>query len=163
MVAKLTWQKTSDDPVKLVVTGEITEFADLARLQAELGPETELDLGGITKVNSSGVREWMNFMQAVTAAGQHLVLRRCSVSFVTQLNMIRRFAGGARIASILTPYACLECETATERLLELTPGLDVAAQVAAPLPCPTCGAATVFDDMPGVYFAFLAGDDKASR
>lgn len=158
MGANLTWKKIDGDPVKFVVSGDITEFADLARLQQELGVENELDLGGIKQVNSTGVREWLKFIQSVTAANQHLVLRRCSVSFVNQLNMIRRFAGSATITSILAPYACPECESATDRLLEITAGAaDVSAQVEATLPCSNCGAAMVFDDVPSVYFAFLSG------
>jgi hypothetical protein len=159
MVAKLVWQKTNDDPAQFVVSGDITEFADLGRLQKELSPTSELDLAGIAQVNSTGVREWMKFMALVNAAGQQLVLRRCSVSFVNQLNMIRRFAGGAKIASILMPYACEECETQAERVLELTPGLDVHAALETPVKCASCGAMAVFDDLPNVYFAFL-GEPK---
>ena len=155
MGAKLVWQKKNDNPAKFVVSGDITEFADLGRLQLELGATSELDLGGIAQVNSTGVREWMKFMRLVNAAGQQLVLRRCSVSFVNQLNMIRRFAGGAQVASILLPFACIDCETQTERLLELAPGLDIKATTEASLPCASCGANAVFDDLPNIYFAFL--------
>lgn len=154
MAATLTWKRIDDRPT-FVVSGGLTEFADLARLQKELGAENELDLGGITQVNSTGVREWLKFIHSVTAANQRLILRRCSISFVNQLNMIRRFAGSAQIASILAPYICPSCETASERLIELVPGLDVNAAIAEPLPCPSCGTLMAFDDLPAVYFSFL--------
>lgn len=157
MAANLTWKKTEENPVTIVVSGGLTEFADLARLQAELGADNELDLSGITTVNSTGVREWLKFVQSVDANNQHLVLRRCSVSFVNQLNMIRRFAGGARVASILAPYVCPECDAITDRLLELgdKQSPEILAQAESPLPCPSCGAHMVFDDVPTLYFSFL--------
>lgn len=158
MSASLTWKKIDDRPT-FVVSGGLTEFADVVRLQQELGPAAELDLGGITQVNSTGVREWLKFITLVTAAKQQLVLRRCSIAFVNQLNMIRRFAGGAKVASILAPFLCPECETASERLLELGAGVDVNAKIAEPLPCPSCGTPMMFDDVPSVYFSFL---DNAS-
>lgn len=154
MAASLTWKRIDDRPT-FAVSGGLTELADLARLQAELGAETELDLGGITQVNSTGVREWLKFIHSVAAANQRLILRRCSVTFVNQLNMIRRFAGGAHIASILAPYICPACETASERVLDLVPGLDPNAKIAEPLPCPSCGTLMAFDDLPAVYFSFL--------
>lgn len=153
MATNLTWKKSEENPHRIVVSGGLTEFADLARLQKELGPETELDLAGITLVNSTGVREWLKFLQSVSAANQHLVLRRCSVSFVNQLNMIRRFAGDARIASIFAPYVCPHCEAVGERLLELE--TDIVAESQKPMPCASCGHAMEFDDVPALYFAFL--------
>lgn len=151
MPIDLTWKKSDDKTI--VMSGGLTEFADLARLQRELGPETELDLAGITQVNSTGVREWLKFLQSVSAANQQLVLRRCSVSFVNQLNMIRRFAGDARIESILAPYVCPQCETVRERLLEL--GTNIVAEAEKPMPCPSCGTQMIFDDVPALYFSFL--------
>ena len=160
MVATFTWQKTAVETaagssVKFVVSGDITELSDFAQLQKELGPHNELDLAGVAHVNSTGVRDWMRFMQAVTAAEQRLVLRRCSPSFVNQLNMISRFASDAEVASVLAPYACPKCDALAERLLELSKEVD--AQVDEPLPCATCGTPMMFDDLPATYFAFLKG------
>jgi hypothetical protein len=154
MVAAFTWQKTSGAPALFVVRGDVTESSDFAGLQRELEADNELDLAGVSYVNSRGVREWLAFVQAVMAAGQRLVLHRCSPPFVNQLNMISRFIGDAKIRSILVPYACPQCGELTERLFDLKI-TDVNLLLATPLSCLRCGTTMVFDDLPGAYFAFL--------
>lgn len=154
MVLTFTWQKTDGVPLKFVVKGDITEGTDFAALLKELGPDNEIDLAGVVHVNSRGVREWLEFVRATAAAGQRLVLQRCSPSFVHQVNMISHFVGHAQVTSILAPYACPDCGALAERLFELMVA-DVNALLATPLACEKCAATMVFDDLPGAYFAFL--------
>ncbi len=86
------------------LSGRIDEYADLMQLASELPKEVTLDLSGLTRINSIGVREWLDF---VAAFGSRKVrLERCAPVFVDQLNTIANFAGNAEIWSVLCAYEC---------------------------------------------------------
>ena len=60
----------SPEGLLVELAGEVDENADFASLRPLLVGAVELSLGGITRVNSCGVREWVNFvhnMQSVTS------------------------------------------------------------------------------------------------
>jgi hypothetical protein len=136
-----------------VLKGEIDEFAELPRLAAALtGPELVLDLGLVERINSVGIGMWTKMLEALGA--RPLTLRRCPPVMVEQLNLVRKFRGNARVASVLLPFACPKCRT-----MQL-PELDLAQyRPDDPLPegpkCSTCGGPTEFDDLVNRYLGFL--------
>ena len=148
----LTWTRTSEGVVAL--RGEIDEKSVFDPLVHELKDGGALDLSGVDRINSVGVRSWLTFVQALDGNGKRVSLLACSVPVVHQLNMISRFAGDAKVASIHAPFLCPECESSSTRLVDTT-NADVDAQLSAGVACPKCGAAMEFDDVPASYFAFL--------
>lgn len=133
--------------------GEIDENADFAELRRRLRGEVVFELAEVRRINSCGVREWVNFVRDlphVTA----LAFSHCSPAIVTQLNMIYNFRGPATIGSFFAPYVCDACGLEEEKLIDTTQW-----NVAAGLPsfsCSQCGAAMEFDDLPERYLSFLA-------
>ena len=151
--ASLTWKIEEQDGVTTVaLAGEIDEHADFTPLRAQLRGVVELDLAGIRRINSCGVREWVNFVRDLPEASS-LTFRACSTAFVTQLNMIFNFRGPAKIRSFHAPYVCDVCGHDDELLVEVGPGGKV--ELPAPV-CPTCGDVMQFDDLPERYLSFLA-------
>ena len=149
------------EPGKSVLEGVLDEQAApvLAELSAQLSSAAsiELDVGGVRRINSLGVRAWVDFMR--TLGERPITFRRCSPSFVDQLNTVSDFRGHARIESFLAPYVC---ESSWNVFFEeLTVGKDVSAGNFAGIdgrPCKECPEPLVFDDLPERFLQFLSFD-----
>jgi hypothetical protein len=140
------------DARRVALSGPINEHADFAPLRSEVKPGLVIDLGGITRINSAGAREWIKFMAEVPP--RSLVLERCPVSFVNQLNLIANFVVGAQVSSVFVPFICPACNSTRDELRPLS-----TANSAAPPRC-QCGTPMEFDIDPAQYFAF-AGSGAA--
>src|SRR4051794_27025042 len=99
----------SGETALVKLSGEVTEKSDFTPLLADPSKSLVLNLEGITRINSYGVREWVKLMDALEQKGKELVLERCSVAVVAQLNMISNFAGNGQVKSALGPYYCGGC------------------------------------------------------
>jgi len=155
MDGSLKWQLTDEAGVtRAFLAGEITEDSDFTTLLAELSTQSVvLDLSEIRRINSCGVREWINFVNSLDRNATAFVLERCSVPIVNQLNMISNFSGKGRVGSIFAPYFCPQCDKERARLIDLA-SPDVRIQEV--VPCPTCGADMEFDDVPDRFLSFVA-------
>ncbi len=134
--------------------GEIDENADFIELRRRLRGAVAFQLAEVRRINSCGVREWVNFVRDLPQVTD-LSFSHCSPAIVTQLNMIYNFRGSARIRSFYAPYVCESCGQEEEKLV------DVAAQNGGKQEIPTfacsqCGATMEFDDLPERYLSFLA-------
>src|SRR5690606_22472730 len=115
------------------------------------------DLGGVQRVTSFGVREWLVMLGEVSQNASELYIARCTEPIVNQVSMIRRFFGDGRIVSFYGPYRCERCGNAFERLFDCDRDAQVLRTCDPPSsPCPRCGAEAVFDDDAESYFAFAA-------
>lgn len=159
MATAFSWTLIEDGAAKIfALKGSITESADFATLLTQMGDKNRFDASGIEQINSTGVREWILFIRNMETAGKSLELTKCAVTFVTQLNMIKGFVGGAKIDSVLAPFTCPDCEASDtlEVRLDKTPK----EQVESGMPCKACGSTMEFDDLLDHYFAFAAGPKK---
>lgn len=154
MDRSLTWKTESAEggKTRFVVNGELTENANLSALTAEGSKDIILDLGGVSRINSPGVREWIAFVNDLAERNTQMVLEKCSVPFVNQLNMISNFRGKGAVASVYAPYFCPSCSKEERRLVLLSS--DPRAQIEAPFPCPSCGTQMDFDDLLDAFLAF---------
>jgi hypothetical protein len=136
---------------RAALSGVINEAADLTPLE-KLPHPLVLDLGGLQRINSIGVRNWMNFVRAREGAGADLTYERCPPIMVGQMSMITRFMGArSRVSSVLVPYSCPACRHEEVRLLAIAPGARVERQLA----CPKCGAAMDLDEVVETYAEVL--------
>jgi hypothetical protein len=119
-----------------------------------------LHLGGVRKVNSPGVRNWLVAMDELTKT-HRLRFLECSPAVVECLNIVPNFLGGgssgqrAQIESILLPYICESCRKESLSMVRIP---DLAGKTAEPpaVPCPHCrNGKAAFDDLPELYFEFL--------
>jgi anti-anti-sigma regulatory factor len=136
----------------LRIEGDLDETTDFGRVTHPGGTLT-IDLGSVRRINSCGVREWINFIRSITASGP-VKLTKCSIPIVEQLNMVFNFRGGATIESFQAPYCCTKCEAPSVVLL--TPA-DVRNLTPPDSRCRACGGSSVLDDLPQRYLAFLEG------
>ncbi len=143
-------------PGHVALEGVITERSDFAPLSAALSTQgaDALDVGGVERINSAGVREWVLFLErSVRTRSKPLALLRCPPEFVQQLNTVAGFAKGCAVRSVLAPFRCEKC--GAESLVECATEGDPIAAVQQPRACARCKGALAFDDLEEAYFAFL--------
>jgi anti-anti-sigma regulatory factor len=150
----LTWQiKRDGDSTTVEFVGEIDENADFAQLRDQLAGKVVFHLGEVRRINSCGVREWVNFVRDLPRV-ESLVFSHCSPAIVTQLNMIYNFRGRARVQSFFAPYVCENCNNEEEKLLETYKGLRNGQRLPE-FSCSRCQHPMEFDDLPERYLSFL--------
>jgi ABC-type transporter Mla MlaB component len=157
LAPSLHWEvRAAEDCREVVFAGEIDEFTELSALIPELRGQVRFDLQGITRINSSGLRTWVNFIRCACGHAQ-VTLARCSRPIVDQLNMIYNFRGSAAIESFYAPYICEQCQLETEKLLDVSEQVRAGKVLPPPsVKCPECGSPQEFDDLPERYLQFLS-------
>jgi anti-anti-sigma regulatory factor len=142
----------------LVLTGAIDETAAIPELIARArGGRLVLDLGGVTFINSLGVRDWIRLVTDAQKKAVQLELRRVAEPIIHQLNMIIATRGNSHVISFFAPYACDACGREESLLVDAVAHEAALARLEAPpQKCPECGAAMVFNDFPERYFSFLS-------
>ncbi len=143
--------------VSLKLRGVVDEDNELAALEGQLSAGTTvLDLADIERINSCGVRDWVNWLGRIEKLGARLVFVNCSPSIVAQMNLVHNFTASGIVKSFYAPYFCPRCQK--ERLLKLeTRELvhDVPITSAPLCRCDDCDGPMDFDDMEESYFAFM--------
>ncbi len=160
---KLTIEKFADGGIAcLRFAGTIDESFEGKQLAATTKCETLLlDLGGVKKISSFGIREWVDFITTASKQADTVLLVECGPKIVDQLNMVANFAGSGRVYSFYAPYRCDYCD-AEHRVL-LTADRDheaIKSQKLGNRPCPTCKDAMYFDEDPTSFFSYLLSQDK---
>src|SRR5262249_523261 len=149
----LSWKiERSGSEARIALSGEITEDSNFAPLLSEESDRITLDLADIKRINSCGVREWVNFVGALGKTGKRFAFERCSVPFVNQLNMITSFRGGGEVRSVFAPYVCPASGHEELRLVQLIPGAVPGLKVG--VPCTPCQKSMELDDIAETYLAF---------
>ena len=142
----------------LVLAGAIDESAALHELIGRaVNGRLVLDLGGVTFINSLGVRDWIRMQAAAQKANLAVELRRVAEPLVHQLNMIIATRGDARVTSFFAPYACDACGREESLLIDaVAAAAGLAKLEPPPMACPECGTQMAFNDFPERYFSFLS-------
>ena len=142
----------------VALRGAIDESAGLtAVLDHAQGYRLVLDLGGVTFINSLGVRDWIRMQAGAQRAGIAVELRRVVEPLIHQLNMIIATRGTARVTSFFAPYACDGCGREDSLLIDaVTCARELASLEPPAMTCAECGAQMEFNDFPERYFSFLS-------
>ena len=77
-----------------------------------------IDLGEIERINSCGVRDWVNWLEKLETNGTRSVLVECSPAIVAQINLVNNFTGSGVVKSFYVPYFCPECDEEKVLLVE---------------------------------------------
>ncbi|MGZ3688323.1 MAG: hypothetical protein ACXWPM_09375 [Bdellovibrionota bacterium] len=142
------------------VSGVVDEDTDFGVIAKVLGPgpaTLHFDLGGITRINSCGVREWLLLLEKL-GADRKLVIETVSLILIEQANMIPNLLGkkGTPVLSFQAPYRCNSCNKEVTTLLRPEHVRKPDGSFAAPeMKCPTCSKTLEFDWMEEEFFNFL--------
>ena len=135
--------------------GEIDENADFSELRRHLRGAVVFRLSDVRRINSCGVREWVNFVRDLPNVSE-LVFSHCSPAIVTQLNMIYNFLGPASVRSFYAPYVCEKCNREEQKLLDVDTHFPNGGVTEPPeFTCERCQEVLQFDDLPERYLSFL--------
>lgn len=140
--------------------GVIDEDNELSELVDKIPIGTAvIDLGEVERINSCGVRDWVNWLSKLEGNGTRSVLVECSPAIVAQINLVNNFTGNGVVKSFYVPYFCPECDE--EKVLLVEAG-DMGPPPHEPptCRCDECDLVMDFDDMPDSYFAFLSNQKK---
>src|SRR5215475_4905090 len=143
--------------------GVIDEDNELGELVEKIPTGTAvIDLGEIERINSCGVRDWVNWLSKLEYNGTRSVLVECSPAIVAQINLVNNFTGNGVVKSFYVPYFCPECDEEKVLLVEAS---DMGPPPHEPptCRCDECDLVMDFDDMPDSYFAFLSNQRKLAE
>jgi anti-anti-sigma regulatory factor/DNA-directed RNA polymerase subunit RPC12/RpoP len=148
---------------RIAIAGEISEETDFAPMIGQARPTLVLDLERVARVNSCGIREWLEFVRAIEEKDVQLVLEHCPPGIVAQLNMISNFTGvHGSVRSVYAPYHCSRCHKEHLVLIELERDQDQ-IKLDDGRPCPSCGGEMDFEDIPETYLQFRETRASLSR
>jgi ABC-type transporter Mla MlaB component len=162
MADQFMWKAARDEQGRITyfLTGNITENSPIQKFAAEIqtfsGMTIHLDMSGLNEVNSSGIANWMKFIEFLKNNNIKVEFSNCSVTIVQQMNMVRQFSGGFKVASIFAPYFCPKCDAESIVKLDIPDGATSSiVDLKDNLPCGVCGEEKEFDDIAESYLSFL--------
>lgn len=137
----------------LRLTGTVDERAELESLGADIGTEVWLDVGGIRRVNSIGVRMWVEAMRAIPETVPMYFIH-CSTSVIDQCNLVLGFLGHGNIVSFYAPLICEDCNEQQTQLFTTAACLALDGRLPT-IECPECHEPMELDDFEEHYLHFL--------
>lgn len=139
----------------LKLRGVLDEDNLLANLISQIqGRLLLIDMAEMERINSCGVRDWVNWLNQIQALGLQVILLRCSPAVVAQANMVTNFSADAFIHSFYAPY--VHPDTGDEQsVLLFTEDLRQVRPIKAPKIFSDDGEELEFDEFEESYFAFV--------
>jgi anti-anti-sigma regulatory factor len=145
------------------LSGVIDEDNELADLTDKVrGKMIVIELGEVERINSCGVRDWVNWLSTLEGRGSEIVLVKCSPAIVAQINLVNNFTRNGSVQSFFVPYFCPECDE-EKVLLSETNEMGPPPIEPPVCRCDGCDLVMDFDDMADSYFAFLGSHKKVNQ
>jgi anti-anti-sigma regulatory factor len=152
-----------DDMTYVKLSGVIDEDNELQELTDKIPAGTAvIDLSEIERINSCGVRDWVNWLGRIEKNGAKPVLVECSPAIVAQINLVNNFTGSGVVKSFFAPYFCPNCDREKVLLVEAAE-MGGSPHKAPTCRCDECDGVMDFDDMEDSYFAFLSNAKKLAE
>lgn len=143
-------ERKDDGTLQLTLLGAIDDLADLRPVFEGLPPRVVFDLRAIERINSIGVRNWVQSMKEASAKHE-IVVQAVPYPMVMQAICVYRFFGDAEVVSCMAPYFCPECERPENLVVERP---DVVGGRIPEKRCSRCGSEMFLDELEH-YFRVL--------
>lgn len=116
--------------------------------------EFSLDLYGIKRINSVGIKKWITFFEKFQKKNVKMSFVRVAPAIVEQLVNISNFSCGADILSVVLPFHCKACSQ-SNFLVKTKAELTNVDLDHTNWNCQSCNKAELeFDDLPDEYLRF---------
>lgn len=140
---------------RAVFAGRLDETVQLGEIVSALpSGDIVIDAGGISFVNSVGMREWIRLIRALRDRGT-VTLEAVSEVLITQMNQISQFRG-VRILSFHASYVCPSCGGTSSQLVDAVAQAETLRKMQVPgMACPECGATMELGDYPERYLSIF--------
>jgi anti-anti-sigma regulatory factor len=103
-------QTVQGDEVQLELDGIIDEHFDLKPYLSPVPRKLNLNLKGVKRINSIGVKKWLKTFAELTNQGGAISLSECSPAVIEQLNFVQSFAPKGSLRSLQVPFRCSKCD-----------------------------------------------------
>ena len=133
--------------------GVIDENADLALLTTLGSRPVRVNMRGVRRINSFGVRSWMDVIRKIPH-DIRLTFVQCPSPVIDQCNMVAGFLGHGILESFYAPMACSECDEQLDQLFE-TATCRANGGKLPETPCPRCSRPMEVDDLEEQYLLFV--------
>ena len=138
------------DEVSIAIGGTLDEASEMPVPEVR-GRRVVIDAKAVARVNSMGVRAWVEMMTELSARTRDIVVMQVPAVLVTQAAMISTFFGSARVHSFMSPWICLNCENWLEQMHGESDAVPEA------ITCPKCGSRMELDWDRESFLAFRGG------
>jgi anti-anti-sigma regulatory factor len=121
------------------LSGDLDESTDKAFAKLAVGPGIQtvtLNMAGLGKINSIGVRHFIGVLDRV-ASKSELLLINCSTTYVDYCNLLAKTLHAELVESFEIPYACESCRFESRPMFERAMLQDGAKTQA--MACLKCG------------------------
>ncbi|MCB0309450.1 MAG: hypothetical protein KDD48_08765 [Bdellovibrionales bacterium] len=146
------------DYLFIFLSGMITEDSQLEQIDTDGESTAIIDLSKITRINSYGIRQWINNLKRLNEKTSQIVFTRCPPAIVEQFNMISNFGAGGFVYSFFLPFYSEKLEKDALVILEINDDVrqmnheDIIEKSLQSL---TDADDYVFNDIEDEYFSFL--------
>jgi hypothetical protein len=137
----------------LYVSGVIDENANLSQLLALANADVEVNLKGVRRINSFGVRAWIDTVRQISR-DIRLEFVECPPPVIDQCNMVQGFLGHGVLRSFYAPMTCEECDEQLDQLFETAQCRELGGKLPV-TPCPRCSREMEVDDLEEQYLLFV--------
>lgn len=132
--------------------GVIDEHADLSFMHTLRG-SVRFSLRGVRRINSFGVRAWIDAIRRVPAECS-FELVECPPPVVDQLNMVAGFVGRGRVTSFFAAMRCEKCDRELDHLFAVA-DIKKNHNKLPRVDCPSCRQPMEVDDLEDQYLMFV--------
>lgn len=145
----------TDGTASFQLRGAIDDRADFRLVTATAASTVVIDFGGVTSVNSYGVRKWSQMVAAL--AGRKITYRSCPVVVVQQFNVVLSLLRGVDVESFALPLECNGCCDESERVVATKTFIEetLASRLDQYFVCGKCERKLSFLEDEEIYFRFL--------
>lgn len=135
------------------IEGEINETFDAAAFRGRSGVVV-LDLGGVKRITSHGVLQWMTALRGLQAS--YYCFINCRPNTMDQFNLVQSFPQRGELVSFYANFLCPECGHEMEELIDLRHHFEIHETLSLPpVQCARCGVEAEFDEVPELYFKYV--------
>ena len=138
------------------LSGTIDEYSELEKISANIDEnqiKVTFDLEGISRINSTGAREWADFLRYLKCK---IVYDKCANAMIEQFNMIPEVLGiGSQVLSFYVVFYCSDCDEEKYVLVKFEEGFESFEKMLPDVLCDTCIEPMEFDGDEGEYESLL--------
>jgi ABC-type transporter Mla MlaB component len=154
MTDKLIIETQKIDGVwQLVFKGAIDERAELP--EATGSTDLRIDLGGVTHINSIGVRTWCEWINKQSGRNK-VIIEKSPMTMTKQFSMVKGFiAANVTVTSFYVPYFSSGTDERRDYLFRLGHEYDAKGVLTMPVVKDSNGQPMEMDVFENTYFKFL--------
>ncbi|MEK6580383.1 MAG: hypothetical protein AABZ55_14245 [Bdellovibrionota bacterium] len=142
-----------DGSLEITLIGSVDELSPLDTGVGEVPDLIRVNCREVSRLNSIGIKIWINYFQELKKKGKQVIFQECSVPVVFALGMLSNFTAGYPVSSLFAEYSCEKCTNTFDVLFTVEKLVEIALQLPE-MPCKTCSGPAHCSEGPE-YLAFL--------